>query len=53
MLDHQEEAQRISYRATLWIMDLVYHPDAARDQQLIYQEILQRYQAHFALADEG
>jgi hypothetical protein len=34
-------------RATLWMEDLVFHPDAAEDDRLIQEEILRRYQAHF------
>jgi hypothetical protein len=47
MIDHPQESQQISYRATLWIMDLVYHPNAACEEQSIRQEIILRYQAHF------
>jgi hypothetical protein len=50
MIDHPQESQQISYRATLWIMDLVFHPDAAHEEQRIRQEILLRYQAHFVQA---
>jgi hypothetical protein len=47
VVDHDEEAQRISERATLWMEDLVFHPDAAEDDRLIQEEILRRYQKHF------
>jgi hypothetical protein len=47
VLDHDEEAQRISERATLWMEDLVFHPDAAEDDRLVQEEILRRYQKHF------
>jgi hypothetical protein len=49
MLDHPAEAQRISQRATLWIMDLVFHPDSETDDRQINQEILKRYSAYFKL----
>ncbi|GKY98759.1 hypothetical protein MPSEU_000832200 [Mayamaea pseudoterrestris] len=49
MLQHQAESQRISHRATLWIKDLVFHPDSESDDRQIYQEILKRYAAHFKL----
>jgi Glycosyl transferase family 90 len=47
MLDHQAEAQRISHRASLWVLDLYYHPDAMKDNRLINQAVLRRYRAHF------
>lgn len=47
ILDNDAEAQKISKRATLWMEDLVFHPDAAEDDRLIQEEILGRYQAHF------
>jgi Glycosyl transferase family 90 len=53
MLGHDAEAQRISRRARLWILDLYFHPDAAADQRRINQEVLQRYRAHFRAAEEG
>ncbi|KAL7557671.1 hypothetical protein ACA910_021094 [Epithemia clementina (nom. ined.)] len=48
VLDHDEEAQQIAHRGSLWIQDLVFHPDAERDNELICTEILERYSAHFA-----
>lgn len=45
ILDHDEEAQRIAERATLFMYDLVYHPDAAKDDRLVKEEILHRYRA--------
>jgi hypothetical protein len=47
IIDHDEEAQRIAYRGKLWIHDLVFHPDAATDEALIFDEILQRTKAHY------
>lgn len=47
MLDHSEEAQRISYRARLWILDLYFHPQAAVDDRQINKEILRRYRMHY------
>ena len=47
VVDHDEEAQRISERATLWMEDLVFHPDAKEDDRLISEDILRRYQSHF------
>ena len=47
VVDHDEEARRIAERSTLWIEDLVYHPDAAREDRLVKREMIRRYQAHF------
>ena len=47
VLDHQEEAQRISHQGSLWIQDLLYHPDAATEEEEIYDEMIRRYKAHF------
>eukprot|EP00590_Aulacoseira_subarctica_P000786 CAMPEP_0172419964 /NCGR_PEP_ID=MMETSP1064-20121228/6359_1 /TAXON_ID=202472 /ORGANISM="Aulacoseira subarctica , Strain CCAP 1002/5" /LENGTH=458 /DNA_ID=CAMNT_0013159683 /DNA_START=48 /DNA_END=1424 /DNA_ORIENTATION=- len=48
VIDHDKEANRISKRATQWIDDLVFHPDANKDDQKIYQEILRRYNYHWS-----
>jgi hypothetical protein len=50
IIDHDEEAQRIAQRASLWIEDLMYHPDAARDERLVKEEMIRRYRAHFVPA---
>lgn len=47
VIDHDAEAQRIAERATLWMEDLAFHPDAARDDFLIKTDIVRRYRAHF------
>lgn len=47
IVDHDREAQYISARATLWMEDLVFHPDAKEDDRRIQEEILRRYKAHF------
>jgi len=47
VVDNDQEAQLISEQATLWMEDLVFHPDAAEDDRLIQEEILRRYKAHF------
>lgn len=48
VVENDEHAQRISERASLWMQDLVFHPDAAEDDRLIQEEIMRRY---FALFD--
>jgi hypothetical protein len=53
VVDHDEEAQRISEWATLWMEDMVFHPDASQDDRLIQEEILRRYEAHFVEAEDG
>jgi hypothetical protein len=52
ILDHDKEAQEIAHRGGLWMKDMVYHPDAAKDDQAIYKEILRRYQSHFRASDK-
>lgn len=47
VVQHEDEARRISELATLWMEDLVFHPDAQEDDRQIQEEILRRYQAHF------
>ena len=47
ILDHDEEAQQIAHQGQLWISDLVFHPDADHDEELIFDDIWRRYQAHF------
>lgn len=47
VVDNDEKAQRIAQQGTLWMEDLVFHPDAAEDDRLIQEEILRRYVAHF------
>jgi hypothetical protein len=44
-LDNEKEARRIAERATLFIYDLVYHPDAESDDRKIKEEMAQRYRA--------
>jgi Glycosyl transferase family 90 len=50
ILDHDADARRISHAATLWMQDLVFHPDAESDDRWIQQEILRRYRRHFLMA---
>lgn len=52
IIDNDEKARKISERATLWMEDLVFHPDAAEDDQMIQEEILRRYEAHFLRIEE-
>ena len=47
VLNNGKKACQISQRATQWMDDLVFHPDAETDDKKIYQEILQRYSTHW------
>jgi len=47
VIDNDEEAQRIAHRGQLWISDLIFHPDAEKDEERIFDDILRRYRAHF------
>lgn len=47
VVDNDELAQRIAERGSFWMQDLVYHPDAAEDDQLVQEEIVRRYVQHF------
>jgi hypothetical protein len=52
VLDHDEEARQIAVRGTLWMKDMISHPDAGSDADEIYTEILKRYKSHFQAADD-
>ena len=47
VIDNDMAAQRIAERASLWMEDLCFHPDAPLDDRLIQEEIVRRYRAHF------
>ncbi len=47
VVEHDEEARAIAQRGTQWMEDLIFHPDAAREERLIKEELLRRYLAHF------
>lgn len=47
VLNNPIAAERIAQRGSLWIKDLLFHPDAVRDEEQIYDEMMLRYQAHF------
>lgn len=48
ILDNDESAERIAERATLFMEDMLYHPDAEEDEQQIKREIMKRYQSHWS-----
>jgi len=45
ILDNDREARRIAERATLFMYDLVFHPDAKHDELNVKREIARRYRA--------
>jgi Glycosyl transferase family 90 len=47
ILDHDSEAKKIARNGKLWIADLVYHPDAVQENELVIDETFKRYRAHF------
>lgn len=47
IFDNEIEAKAIARRGKLWINDILFHPDAEKETELIMDEILQRYTAHF------
>jgi Glycosyl transferase family 90 len=49
VLDHDEKSQQIAHSGSLWISDLVYHPDAFGDEERIIDESIHRYKQHFVL----
>jgi hypothetical protein len=46
-LDHDEQARSIARNGRLWIADLIYHPDADNENEMIIDETLRRYRSHF------
>lgn len=52
VLDHDEEAEKISRQGSLWIKDLLEHPDAEKENVEINKRILERYQRLFVPSDE-
>lgn len=49
IIEHDEEAHRISEQGALWMEDLCFHPDALEDDRWIQQEIIRRYEAQFRI----
>ena len=47
VLNHDKQAQHIAERASLWIEDLCFHPDAVLEDRLIQEEMIRRYVALF------
>lgn len=47
VVENDYAARRIAERASLWMEDLCFHPDAELDDRLVQEEIVRRYRAHF------
>ena len=47
ILDNDDKAREIVRASTLWIADLVLHPDVKADETEIFDEVARRYLAHF------
>lgn len=45
VLDNDDEARKIAERATLFMYDMLYHPDADEDEFKVKKNIIRRYQA--------
>jgi hypothetical protein len=52
VVENDEAARRISERGTLWMEDLVFHPDAQEDDRWIQEEIIRRYKTHFLKVED-
>ena len=46
---HPDESRRIAERSTLFVYDLLFHPNALRDEELVLQGIMERYEQNFGL----
>ena len=44
--NHPQEAKRIAESATLFVYDLLFHPDAAKDEAQIMKRMMYRYHRH-------
>jgi hypothetical protein len=51
VIDNDAVAKQIAERATLWMEDLCFHPDARLDDRLIQEEMIRRYHSHFRYRD--
>ena len=52
MLEHDEDAKRIASQGSLWIKDLLEHPNAENENIEINRHILERYQRLFVHSDQ-
>ena len=47
VLQNPEAAKKIAHQGSLFIRDLLFHPDVTKDDEKIYDEMIHRYRAHF------
>jgi Glycosyl transferase family 90 len=47
ILEHDAEAKEIARRGHLWMTDLVFHPEAQRENERIIDETFRRYRQHW------
>jgi Glycosyl transferase family 90 len=47
IMNNEEKARQIVKASTLWIADLVLHPDVSDDEMKIFNEMARRYISHF------
>eukprot|EP00986_Skeletonema_menzelii_P017357 scaffold19153_cov80-Skeletonema_menzelii.AAC.12 len=50
--DHPEETRMIAERSTLFIYDLLFHPEANKDEQNIMISIMERFENNFGCTSE-
>ena len=46
--NNQEKVEYINKRSTLFIYDLLFHPDAYMDEENVLIGIVKRYEKHFS-----
>jgi Glycosyl transferase family 90 len=49
VIDNDISAKEIARRGKLWISDMIFHPNAQHDDDLIFEGTFHRYSAHFSL----
>lgn len=47
-----EHSRMISERSTLYVYDLLFHPDAIRDEKLIMERMMDKYRTYFSNYEE-
>ena len=47
IIDNDDKAREIVKASTLFIADLVLHPDVPKDEASIFDEMARRYLSHF------
>lgn len=52
VMSHSEEAQRIAQRATLFMYDMFFHPNAKAEEKMVETEIIRRYSQFFVARED-